>query len=89
MDFRSISQKFRAAVRKFVDEEIIPNAYIWDEQKQLPKGIHKKCAQAGWLAGVIGPPWPTEYVGSNIAGGVRPEEFDAFHELILMDELLR
>jgi hypothetical protein len=28
-------------------------------------------------------------VGDRIAGGVRPEEWDAFHELILVDELAR
>ena len=34
-------------------------------------------------------PWPEEYVGGNIIGGVKPSEFDAFHELILLDELSR
>ncbi len=81
--------RFRAAIRKFVDTELMPNVHNWDEAKQLPKGIHKKCAEAGWLAGVIGPPWPTEYVGDKIAGDVKPTEFDVFHELILIDELAR
>jgi alkylation response protein AidB-like acyl-CoA dehydrogenase len=38
---------------------------------------------------VIGPPWPTKYIGGNICGGVKPEEFDSFHELILIDEVAR
>jgi alkylation response protein AidB-like acyl-CoA dehydrogenase len=32
---------------------------------------------------------PTEYAGTNLAGGIKPEEFDAFTELILLDELSR
>ncbi len=82
-------RRFRAAMRKFVDEEIMPYVHQWDEARQLPKGIHKKCAEAGWLAGVIGPPWPVEYVGDKIIGGVTPAEFDVFHEMILLDELSR
>ena len=37
----------------------------------------------------MGPPWPTEYAGSHVAGGIKPEEFDSFHELILLDEVAR
>lgn len=32
---------------------------------------------------------PVEYVGTNIAGGVKPEEWDTFHEYILLDEMCR
>jgi hypothetical protein len=43
--------------------------------------------QAGFLPGVCGAPWPTQYAGRNVAGGaIQPEEFDPFHELILYDE---
>ncbi len=43
----------------------------------------------GWLPAVAGLPWSTEYAGTNIIGGVKPEEFDVFHELILVDEVSR
>ena len=29
------------------------------------------------------------YVGPRIAGGVKPEEFDVFHEMIAIDEVAR
>lgn len=41
----------------------------------MPRDIWRKCAEAGWLAGVIGAPWPTKYAGTKIAGGVLPEEY--------------
>jgi len=67
----------------------MPHAYEWDEQKRIPRELLQKCYQAGFLGSVVGPPWPVEFVGTNIAGGVKYEEFDAFHELIWIDELSR
>ena len=64
-------------------------SYIQQEEKSLPRQVWKKCADAGWLAGVVGPPWPTEYVGDRIIGGVKAEEFDFFHEFIIHDEVSR
>jgi len=76
-------------VREFVDREIMPFAHEWDEAKRMPDGIFKKCYQAGWLPGCVGAPWPTQYAGTNVAGGIKPEEYDAFHELIIFDEVSR
>lgn len=66
----------------------MPNCHEWDENRALPRELWNKCFEAGWLPGVIGPPWPTEYIGSNISGKVKPEEFDNFHEMILLDEVI-
>jgi len=82
-------RRFRTAIREFVEKNITPFCHQWDEQKSIPKELWKKCFEAGWMPGVVGPPWPVEYVGSNIAGGIKPEEFDTFHELIMGDELAR
>eukprot|EP01112_Ceratiomyxa_fruticulosa_P008601 TRINITY_DN2227_c0_g4_i1.p1 TRINITY_DN2227_c0_g4~~TRINITY_DN2227_c0_g4_i1.p1 ORF type:complete len:433 (-),score=62.05 TRINITY_DN2227_c0_g4_i1:133-1431(-) len=82
-------KKFREAMRLFVDNEIMPYCHKWDEEKCIPKSVFKKCYEAGWLPAVVGAPWPTKYIGSSIAGGVKPEQFDSFHELIAIDELSR
>jgi alkylation response protein AidB-like acyl-CoA dehydrogenase len=81
--------KFRAAIRAFVEKELMPFCHEWDEAKSLPKDLAKKCFEAGWLPAVAGLPWSTEYAGTNIIGGVKPEEYDVFHELILVDEISR
>jgi alkylation response protein AidB-like acyl-CoA dehydrogenase len=60
--FNDSHRRFRAAMREWVEREIIPNCFEWEEQKKLPPHIHKKCAEAKWLPGVVGF-WPTEYVG--------------------------
>eukprot|EP01118_Nematostelium_gracile_P015360 TRINITY_DN6140_c0_g1_i1.p1 TRINITY_DN6140_c0_g1~~TRINITY_DN6140_c0_g1_i1.p1 ORF type:complete len:520 (-),score=175.43 TRINITY_DN6140_c0_g1_i1:42-1601(-) len=82
-------KRFRAAMREFVDKEIIPYCHEWSENKKVAADIWEKCYKAGILPGAAGPHWYTEYAGSNIAGGVKPEEWDHFHELILQDELSR
>jgi len=83
-------RRFRKEMRAFVEENIMPFCHEWDEAKSLPRDLFQKCAKAGFLAGVIGPPWPKEFADyPRIIGGIKPEEFDAFHELILSDEVSR
>ncbi|KAJ3297994.1 hypothetical protein HK104_011289 [Borealophlyctis nickersoniae] len=81
-------RKLRAAVRQFVDKEITPYCFEWDEQKQIPKSLFLKAAEAGILQGICGG-WHTKYTERPPIGGVKPEEFDAFHEFIICDELSR
>jgi len=69
---------------------LMPFSDQWEEQKTFPiKEVAQKAAKAGILGGSVGCPWPTKYAGSYVAGGIKPEEFDAFHELILQDEICR
>eukprot|EP00854_Cymbomonas_tetramitiformis_P015349 gene15349-18157_t len=70
--------RFRALVRGFVEKEIMPFAEEWGKTRYPPE-LHEKAYQAG-IAGAI---FPAEH------GGTPPEDFDAFHELILWDELAR
>eukprot|EP00386_Alphamonas_edax_P005669 GDKI01018432.1.p1 GENE.GDKI01018432.1~~GDKI01018432.1.p1 ORF type:complete len:665 (+),score=221.15 GDKI01018432.1:116-1996(+) len=81
--------RFQKAVRHFVETEITPNCHDWDEQYMIPKELFKKAYRAGVLPASVGYPWPTKYAGANIAGGLKPEEYDAFHFLIFLDELAR
>jgi len=70
---------FRAKVREFIDKEITPYCHEWDEAGTYPKELHKKAYETG----IHGAMWPVEY------GGTPPEGCDAFHDLILVDELCR
>ena len=81
--------KLRAAIRTFVDKEIMPHCHEWDEEKQLPRSLFTRMADAGVLQGVCGPPWPTAIAGRAPAGDIKPEEFDVWCELISIDEIAR
>ena len=80
---------FRAKVRAFVEKELKPHMDDWlaageaarsqSEYRGYPLELHRKAYEAG-IAGVI---YPREH------GGTPPPGFDAFHELILWDELAR
>ncbi len=75
-------------MRSFVEKEIMPNCFTWDEQKQIPKALFLKAAQAGLLQGICGHPW-SQYAERGPAAGVKAEEYDSFHEFIICDELAR
>lgn len=70
---------FRAKVRSFIETEVKPFIHEWDESGVYPKELHEKA----YRAGVLSPTMPVEY------GGTPPIDFDAFHDLILVDELAR
>jgi alkylation response protein AidB-like acyl-CoA dehydrogenase/predicted heme/steroid binding protein len=72
-------RRFGEKVRAFVDKELLPYVHEWDEKGAYPMELHEKA----YKAGVLAPIWPAEY------GGTPPEGFDAFHDLIWLDELAR
>merc|ERR1712226_685867 len=69
---------FRAKCREFVEKEIVPYADEWDKTG-YPRSLHRKSYEAG-IHGAI---YPVEY------GGTPPPDFDAFHEIIMNDEIAR
>lgn len=85
--------KVRRAVRQFTDTYLTPNAYEWDQQKEIPPAEYKRVADFGILcaiaAGSTG--WPDDQYshGIPVPGGIDKTEWDAFHNLILLDELSR
>lgn len=60
----------------------------WDEAKRVPEEIYKEMGRRGYLAGLLGMKYPTEYVPAGIKS-VPPEKWDLFHEMIVTDELSR
>jgi len=82
--YKKTHHDWRMKVREFVEEHIVGNVREWDEAKEVPKELYKNLWKAGLLPSVVGAPWPEEFVGP---GG--PEDFDAFHSLIFVEELGR
>jgi len=84
--------RFRTAVRDFLDKEIKPTAVADDEKGKRPsKAVALKLGQAGLICALFGGAAPlmrdmgyTKYIGD-----IEPEKFDEFHELILSEEFKR
>ena len=70
---------FRKKVRAFVDKEIRP---FVDDWLKRPEGYPRELHQRAYELGIQGVIFPERYGGSK-------ERHDAFHELILWDELAR
>lgn len=86
--------KFKKACRTFFDTEIRPKAEMMENsEKEAPLSMWQAMGKAGILASRIGPgPWLKplcEGTGLVLPGGVKPEEFDYFHELIAHQEMMQ
>jgi acyl-CoA dehydrogenase len=65
-----------ASVRKFVQQELVPNVDAWEAAGELPRALHKKAAAAG----LIGMGFPAELGGFT-------DGIDAFHSVVTSQEL--
>jgi len=82
--------RFRKAVREFMDREVMPLAVELGDSDAAPTAdLYKKMGQFGIWASRIGPGPHLKGLGINLPGGVKPEEFDYFHELIAHEEIAR
>lgn len=54
----------------------------------MPDEIYKEMGTRGYLAGLLGTHYPTQYTQNRIKS-VAPEKWDLFHELLVTDELSR
>jgi|TARA_B100001142_G_C14197475_1_gene602407 predicted heme/steroid binding protein len=86
--------RFRADLRKFFDERVVPDAAANDAAgKPPPHELWKEMGKRGMLAMRIqNGPWLEDLVqncGVVLPGGITPKQFDCFHELIAHEEFCR
>jgi alkylation response protein AidB-like acyl-CoA dehydrogenase len=78
----------KQAFRKFVDEDIYPEAQEKEaDGTYISQELCDKMAANNTLAMRLGPGKHLE--GRKLLGGVEPKEFDYFHDLIVAQELSR
>jgi hypothetical protein len=64
----------------------MPDVQDWSEanDSKWVKPLLKKLADAQLLPGMLGiQPWPTNYTDIKPPCGIRADEWDAFHEMIV------
>ncbi|KAJ3410285.1 hypothetical protein HDV05_003967 [Chytridiales sp. JEL 0842] len=87
--YKPSHRKLRAWMRQLVDTEITPFVHDWETAGSIPLSLLPKLGSRGVLTAFTGAyPWPKE-APMPPPGGVPPQEWDAFHELIMQDELGR
>ncbi|KAI8809546.1 putative acyl-CoA dehydrogenase [Cladochytrium replicatum] len=83
-------RRLRAWARQLVETELMPHCFEWDTAAQVPRSVTRKFGEVGYLAGMSGMfPWPSEFAPCPPPCGIKPDEWDVFHELVLTDELSR
>ena len=75
-EFSAEHQAFRATVKRFVEQELMPHIDAWDEAETFPRELYRKAADIG----LLGLGFPEEF------GGIQG---DVFHELVMHEELTR
>ncbi|KAJ3347482.1 hypothetical protein HDU83_002081 [Entophlyctis luteolus] len=80
--YKESHRKLRSYVRNFVEKEVMPYCFEWDEAKSVPKSLFKKAAKAGILSCLVGSHFPSEFSPVPPPVGIKPEEFDGFHSVI-------
>jgi len=91
--FKDTHQRFLQAVRAFVQKELVPISASSDLSGEYPeRELQEKLGMSGLMVTRMGPgTWLSEAVklGVSIPGGVAPEEFDYFHEMLAHQEIAR
>lgn len=76
-------------LRKYVDEELSPHCQDWEENSAVPEAAHKRHAEMGCTAASVYPLAKGFLDNIILPAGIKPSEWDAFHDFILIDELMR
>ncbi len=74
--FTDEHETFRAAVRRFVDKELLPHVDAWDEAEEFPRTLYHRAAELG----LLGLGFPEQYGGTP---------GDLFHEIVMIEEMSR
>ncbi|KAJ2890901.1 acyl-CoA dehydrogenase NM domain-like protein [Zalerion maritima] len=82
-------RKLQRFIRSYVDKEISPNVEEWERQGFVPEKNFRRHASLGFLAAAVFP-LPKEYLkGVTFPGDIKADEWDEFHDAILIDEMAR
>lgn len=89
--YKESHHRLRAAVRSFFEAEIKPHCKVWDDEGQLPdKEIDEKLGAFGIFATMVayeeGVGELFEKHGITLPGGVKADEWDYFHSLVISEE---
>lgn len=74
--FSAEHEELRETVRRFVEKEIAPNVMEWEDQRQFPRDLYRRCGELG----LLGLKFPEEYGGQ---GGTH------LHDAVWVEELSR
>lgn len=91
--FGATHRRLLQEVRAFIRKELEPIAEAADLAGDYPdRELQGKLGMSGMMVSRMGPgPWlaDAKKLGINIPGGLQPEEYDYFHEMLVQQEISR
>ncbi|GAA5891544.1 hypothetical protein JCM6882_004505 [Rhodosporidiobolus microsporus] len=91
--YKPSHEKLRKAAREWTDTHLMSVPYEWEEEtRTVDPAVYKQAAKDGIVACLAwGASIPKEWAKEDgtVFGGVKVEEWDGFHDMILIDELHR
>ncbi|RKL29216.1 hypothetical protein BFJ72_g12125 [Fusarium proliferatum] len=87
--FKDSHRKLQRFIREYVDSEITPNAPEWEAQGFVPDEAYARHAELGFLAAAVFPLPKSSLSGVSLPAGIPLDEWDEFHDYILIDEIAR
>ncbi|KAM0426423.1 hypothetical protein ACHAPT_008470 [Fusarium lateritium] len=82
-------RRLQKEVRAYVDEHISPFCDEWERKGAVPQEAQQRHAQLGYTAVAPFPVAVDQLQGQRLPADIPPHEWDAFHDLIVIDELAR
>ncbi|PMD33606.1 acyl-CoA dehydrogenase NM domain-like protein [Hyaloscypha variabilis F] len=94
--YKDSHRQLRDSIHTYISEKIAPNCAEWEEQGFVPKEVLLEHSLRGYTAVTVNPAAIAPYLRGNgewssvtLPGGIQPEEWDAFHDLVCIDEIAR
>ncbi|KAI8618151.1 acyl-CoA dehydrogenase/oxidase [Chytriomyces sp. MP71] len=82
-------RRLRGWIRNLVDTHMVPFVNEWDAQGEIPASLYQTFGKEGVLSCMVGmSPW-SDSLPHQAPVGIKPEEWNLFHELIVIDEISR
>ncbi|KAH7140042.1 acyl-CoA dehydrogenase/oxidase [Dactylonectria estremocensis] len=87
--YRDSHRKLQRFIREYVDSEIVPNGAEWEAQGYVPDHAYARHAELGFLAAAVFPLPKSSLHGVKLPADIPVDEWDEFHDAILIDEIAR
>lgn len=89
LSYTDSHRRLQQEARTYVDTHISPFCEQWELQGSVPLDVIQRHSELGYMA-VSVYPLATDYVrDQRLPGDIKPEDWDGFHDLIVIDEIAR
>ncbi|KAK1059080.1 hypothetical protein LTR74_012872 [Friedmanniomyces endolithicus] len=87
--YNTSHRSLQQTVRKFIDTHIAPNCAEWEAAGHVPPEVIERFASQGYMAAAVYPLAGDYLEGQQLPAGIPSGEWDAFHDLVVIDEIAR